>query len=360
MNKLLTAKFNKKDNFNTQYCDIENEIKHYTDYNPYIFKDMIVVCPCETKSSNFTKYFINNFFKFGLKILIVIIYNPNGRGSYAAITENNINNIVFKLLNGNGDFRSEEVQKIFKFSDFVITNPPFSLFREFVKVISSLNIKYSIIGNQNSIACKDIFKLIKENKLWMGYGFSGNIGFFINEEYEDYAKSAEHRDGMIRVNNVVWFTNIDYDNSEKLRTLNLKSLEENEFKGVKYYNYENYDAINVDVVKNIPNDYYGIMGVPLTFLHKYDKKQFEILGLGASGNCEFKHKRKMIILENGKPKIKLDKNGNEKIQYTTNAKGNLYRLFDETRDNFPNFQDVETGALYTCIYFRILIKMRNI
>lgn len=176
------------------------------------------------------------------------------------------------LLDGNGDFRSAECVELLKEADIVVTNPPFSLFREYVAQLFAYDKKFIIIGNQNAITYKEIFRLIKANKLWLGYGFSGNAGFFINKHYVDYAKSGQHREGMIRVSGVMWFTNLEIKKRYEDFILYKKYTPE------LYPKYANYDAIEVSITKNIPCDYYGVMGVPITYLEKHNPDQFEIIG----------------------------------------------------------------------------------
>jgi hypothetical protein len=175
-------------------------------------------------------------------------------------------------LKQNGDFRSDEAIEILKTADIVVTNPPFSLFREYVAQLVEYDKKFVIIGNQNAITYKEIFKLIKDNKIWLGYGFNGGAAHFINKYYVDYATASNHKDGMIRVSGVTWFTNLEIQ--KRHEDLILYKF----YNEAEYPKYDNYDAINVDKTKDIPCDYDGAMGVPITFLDKYNPEQFEILG----------------------------------------------------------------------------------
>lgn len=204
--------------------------------------------------------------------------------------------------------------------------------------------KFIIIAHQNAITYKEIFQLIKENKLWLGYGFKGNAGFFINKFYEDYATASTHKEGMIRVSGVTWFTNLDIQKHHEI----FETIAE--FDSEKYPKYDNYEAINVDKTAEIPMDYNGVMGVPITFLDKYNPEQFEITALGIVGSIEFSCNKKMEIL---------DKNGNPTGKFTYNAKGTLYRKFNPQTDKKPAFKNIETGELYSSIYARILIKNKN-
>ena len=255
-----------------------------------------------------------------------------------------IEEIGVKSLKGDGDFRSDECIELLKEADVVITNPPFSLFREYVEQLIKYNKKFLIIGHQNAITYREIFKLIKENKIWLGYGFKGGAGHFINPYYEDYATAGDHKEGMIRVSGVVWYTNIETTKRHEDLDLYKKYTPE------EYPHYENYNAINVDKTSDIPMDYDGVMGVPITFLDKYSPDQFEIVDLGIVGSCEFTNNKKMEIL---------DKNGNGTGKFTYNAKGTLYRKFNQIKDKTPAFKDVETGELYSSIYARVLIRRKK-
>jgi hypothetical protein len=179
-------------------------------------------------------------------------------------------------LNGDGDFRSQESIELLKKADIVVTNPPFSLFREYVAQLIEYDKKFVIVGHQNALTHKEIFPLIKDNKLWLGYGFKGGAGHFINEHYEDYASATDRKEGMIRVSGVVWFTNID----TKKRHEDLMLYKKHNPK--EYEIYDNYNIIEVSKTKDIPLDYKGIMGVPITFMDKYNPEQFDIIGCSYS------------------------------------------------------------------------------
>lgn len=288
--KLTSAQKNKNDEFYTQLTDIERELAHYKDH----FNGKTVFCNCDDpRVSNFYKYFANNFERLGLKKLITTCYknqNPDLFTQYDSETGISIeytgdkngnripdpdeNKIVY--LVGDGDFRSPECIEYLKEADIVCTNPPFSLFREYIKQLIEYDKEFIIVGNQNAITYKEIFKFIKENKLWLGYGFTGGAGHFINKYYEDYATAGNHKDGMIRVSGVVWFTNLEINKRNENLILYKKYSPE------EYPKYDNYNAIEVSKTKDIPVDYDGIMGVPITFLDKYNPAQFEIVGLGNS------------------------------------------------------------------------------
>ena len=355
---LKQAKRNKKDEFYTQLCDIENELKHYKSF----LKGKTVLCNCDDpRVSNFFHYFSYSFEHLGLKKLITTCYknknmdlfsqNDSEQAVYLEYYGDknsnrvpDIEEIGVKSLKGDGDFRSDECIELLKEADVVITNPPFSLFREYVEQLIKYNKKFLIIGHQNAITYREIFKLIKENKIWLGYGFKGGAGHFINPYYEDYATAGDHKEGMIRVSGVVWYTNIETTKRHEDLDLYKKYTPE------EYPHYENYNAINVDKTSDIPMDYDGVMGVPITFLDKYSPDQFEIVDLGIVGSCEFTNNKKMEIL---------DKNGNGTGKFTYNAKGTLYRKFNQIKDKTPAFKDVETGELYSSIYARVLIRRKK-
>jgi hypothetical protein len=286
---LHKAKSQKRDEFYTLLTDIEKEMRHYKKF----FKNKVVFCNCDDpRVSNFFHYFSYNFEKLGLKKLITTCYknqqmnlfsqNKSERAIYLEYTgDKNKNNIPdpeeigIKHLKGDGDFRSKECIELLKQADIVVTNPPFSLFREYVDQLIEYNKKFIIIGHQGAIGYKNIFKLIKENKIWLGYGFNRNCAHFINPNYVDYASDADHKEGMIRVSGVQWFTNVDIDKRHEELILYKP------YNKTEYPKYDNYDAINVNVTKDIPIDYKGVMGVPITFMNKYNPEQFEILWCSA-------------------------------------------------------------------------------
>lgn len=291
---LRSAKTDKKDEFYTQLSDIEKELKHYKNH----FKGKVVLCNCDDpRVSNFFHFFSYNFEKFGLKKLIATCYksqdsdlfsqNNSERAIYLEYTgDKNGNNVPdvseigIKHLQGDGDFRSKECIELLKQADIVVTNPPFSLFREYVAQLVEHKKKFVIIGNLNALTYRDIFKLIKEDKLWFGHSIhSGDREFRVPQDYPlNAAGSRVDEDGnkYIRVKGVRWFTNLDYtERHEDLLLYKTYNPEE-------YPTYDNYEAINVDVTKEIPMDYPGVMGVPITYIDKYNPDQFEILGMASS------------------------------------------------------------------------------
>ena len=285
---LSLAKTNKKDEFYTQLSDIEKELKHYKNH----FKDKVVLCNCDDpRVSNFFHFFSYNFERFGLKKLIATCYknqemdlfteNKSEQAIYLEYTgDKNGNNVPdveeigIKHLQGDGDFRSKECIELLKQADIVVTNPPFSLFREYVAQLVEYDKKFVIVGHQNAIKYKEIFPLIRDNKIWLGFGFTGGAGHFINTQYENYATASDKKEGMIRVSGVHWFTNLDINKRHEDLILYKK------YSAEEYPKYENFDAINVDITKDIPIDYEGMIGVPITFMDKYNPDQFEIIGVG--------------------------------------------------------------------------------
>lgn len=282
---LRKASTAKKDEFYTQLSDIENELKHYKKH----FKNKVVYCNCDDpRVSNFFHYFSHNFEILGLKKLITTCYksqsmdlfsdNKSEEAIYLEYKgDRNGNNVPdpaeigIKKLKSDGDFRSKESIALLKQADIVVTNPPFSLFREYVAQLIEYDKKFIIVGHQNAISYKEIFKLIKEDKMWLGYGFKGGAAHFINKHYEDYATAGNHQEGMIRVSGVTWFTNLDI--SKRHEDLILYK----NYNPKEYPKFDHYDAINVDKTNEIPMDYKGAIGVPITFLNKYSPEQFEII-----------------------------------------------------------------------------------
>ena len=274
-NNLKQAAKAKKDEFYTQLVDIERELGHYKDH----FKWKVIFCNCDDpEESNFYFYFAQNFEFLGLKKLISTHYESK-KPSYKLEIISDINNDwkINKLdtiktpLTQNWDFRSPECIEILKEADIVVTNPPFSLFREYVAQLDEYKKKFIIIWHQNAITYKEIFKLIKENKIWLWYWFKGWAGHFINKHYEDYATAWNHKEWMIRVSWVNWFTNLEINKRHEDLIL-FKTYNKEE-----YPQYENYNWINVDITKHIPLDYKGAIGVPITFMDKYNPNQFEIV-----------------------------------------------------------------------------------
>jgi len=278
--KLSQAKKAKNDEFYTQISDIERELKHYRHY----FKDKVVYCNCDDPdASNFYKYFLCKYKEWGLKKLITTCYRSQqadrrsrNDSDHGICLEYDGDKVVRSYLSGDGDFRSAESIELLKQADIVVTNPPFSLFREYVAQLVEYKKKFLIIGSLNAVTYKEIFKLITEDKLWLGPSIhSGDREFGVPANYP--LRAAEYRidrlgNKYIRVKGIRWFTNIGFEERHEALILYKKYTPE------EYPTYANFDAIEVSKTKNIPIDYDGLMGVPISFLDKYNPKQFEIVG----------------------------------------------------------------------------------
>ncbi|HEY5522467.1 MAG TPA: adenine-specific methyltransferase EcoRI family protein [Desulfuromonadaceae bacterium] len=373
------AKRNKADEFYTQLPDIESEMRHYQEQ----FTGKTILCNCDDPyESNYFKYFAMNFNFLGLRKLIATCYTGSpiagsqlsmfeiesfeekcteARHPYKIeITEVRDENAdgavdltdvefllknkknVLSLLNGDGDFRSPECIKLLKEADIVATNPPFSLFREYVAQLVEYDKNFIIIGNKNAITYKEIFKLIRKNRFFVGNRpMAGGMWFAVPDHY-GFDKIVDD----IKLKNVpsCWFTNFDIAKHHDFLTLYKQYTPD------EYPHYDNYDAIDVSKTAEIPYDYDGAMGVPITFLDKYNPDQFEIIALGIVGSIEFSCEKKMEELRDGEPSGK----------YTINAKGTLYRKYNPDKDDKPPaFKNVETGELYSSIYARIIIKRKG-
>ena len=285
---LHAAKKAKKDEFYTQRVDIENELRHYKAH----FKGKTVLCNCDDpRQSEFFKYFVENFEKLGLKKLVATCYKSQDVDLFSQgdcekaicqIYEGDKNGnmrmdddeINIRQLKGDGDFRSAECIEILKEADIVVTNPPFSLFREYVAQLVKFDKKFLIIGNQNAITYKEIFPLLMNNKLWIGYKF-GDMAFKVppdSEPRETRYWQDETGQKWRSMGNVCWYTNLDHEKRHETLPLYKKYTPE------EFPKYDNYDAINVNKTSDIPYDYDGVMGVPITFMDKYNPEQFEIIG----------------------------------------------------------------------------------
>ena len=322
---LANAKNAKNDEFYTQYPDIQKEINAYLDYDPNVFRGKTVLLPCDDPEwSNFTKFFAQNFELLGLKKLISTSYAPESKkykmpyqptlfetvqpyydvdksktnGKIFVLERDktgdrriNIDDLEWQYLEGDGDFRSKEIRKLRDEADIIVTNPPFSLFREFVMWIMETNKQFLVIGNMNAITYRDVFSLIKDNLAWLGAtGFVTDMVFGVPEgtEVRESDKKKAERLGYVgnytRLGNSCWYTNIDHGRRHqplKLMTMaeNFKHSKHKDIRGRKgYVRYENYDAIEIPYTDAIPSDYDGLMGVPKSFLDKYCPEQFEIVG----------------------------------------------------------------------------------
>lgn len=335
-NLLHKARKSKNDEFYTQYVDIQKEVEAYLEYNQDTFRDKVVYCNCDDPfESNFFRYFVLNFERIGLKQLIATSYKPspvantqlppfgdsetltqtkgrpktnankfiiNSVGDIDGDGEFSLQDVALQLkqnkenewqpLEGDGDFRSAESIELLKKADYVITNPPFSLFREYIKQVIDYRKNFLIIANINAISYKEVFPLIKENRMWLGTGMGRWIsGFIVPDTYDLYGSEAridEDGNRIVSTNNCLWFTNLDHGKRHQplpLMTMsdNIKFSSHKDIKGQEYVKYDNYDAIEVPYTDAIPSDYYGLMGVPITFLDKYNPEQFEIVGASDNG-----------------------------------------------------------------------------
>ncbi len=321
---LTQAKSAKNDEFYTQYHYIEKEVNAYIEYNPDVFEDKIIFLPCDDPEwSNFTKYFAQNFEKLKLKKLISTSYaleSKKYKGGYQTtlfekrspkfdkqktrikgkiftLTKDktgdnriDINDLDWQYLEGDGDFRSKEVKKLRDESDIIITNPPFSLFREFLAWIVNAKKQFLIIGTMNAVTCKEVFPLIKQDQMWLGATGNGSDMVFgvpdgaeIAEDDRQKAARLGYVGNYTRLGNSCWFTN--FDHGRRHQPLPLMTMADNlKFnKKMKdrtsYDKYDNYDALEVSFTDAIPSDYKGVMGVPISFLDKHNPKQFEIVGI---------------------------------------------------------------------------------
>ena len=318
---LSKAKNAKNDEFYTQYQDIEKEIMAYLDYDPNTFKDKTILLPCDDPEwSNFTKFFAQNFERFGLKKLISTSYAPDSKlyknnyqptlfetnnpqfdkkktvknGKIFSLTYDksgdgkiDVNDLEWTYLKGDGDFKSDEIKKLRDEADIIITNPPFSLFRDFLAWIVEADKKFVIVGSKNAITLKKVFPLIKANKMWVGTTSFNKDMLFISPEEVDPAKKPSSAtrtvDGVVYLRSPsVWYSNLDHGRRHQplpLMTMqdNIKFSKHKEIKGKEYQKFDNYDAINIPFTDAIPSDYDGAMAVPISFLDKYSPEQFEII-----------------------------------------------------------------------------------
>ncbi len=381
--KLTNAKNLKNDEFYTQYFDIEKEVSTYLEFNPDAFKNKTILLPCDDPEwSNFTKYFAQNFSKLGLKRLISTSYANNSKihkgkfqptlfessspdfrkevteskGKIFTLTHDktgdgkiDIDDLSWKYLDGDGDFRSEEIKKLRDDADIIITNPPFSLFRPFLGWIMEAKKKFLIIGRLTTITYKEVFPLIMNNKIWLGNNYKINGGAMFYEIPADIANKEQIRDVrtghdgkkvfITRVQGVRWFTNIEHGRlHEKITLMTLKDIKR--FGTKKDFDkYVNYDAIEVPYIKYIPKDYKGVMGVPTSLLDKYNPKQFKIIGMPENKDL---YKLKTKTFSKKECQNAYFKKFGKKGTYDMNASGVVKR-----------------NGLYEKVFQRILIKLIN-
>ncbi len=396
---LKNAKKQKNDEFYTQYQDIQKEVNAYLEYDKDVFRGKTILLPCDDPEwSNFTKFFAQNFENFGIKKLIStsfavesknidIDYEPTlfesidprfdksktrCKGKIFTLSQDenqdgkiNIDDLKWNYLEGNGDFRSDEVKKLRDQSDLIITNPPFSLFREFVAWIMEADKKFLIIGNKNAVGCKEIFPLFQENKLWSGRTPMGvDLLFDIpNEMIKNFILEGKEGSSYKKINgkiygrsSSVWFTNLEH--GRRHQPLQLMTMEDNikfskhkEVQGIGYQKYDNYDAIEVPFTDAIPSDYDGVMGVPISFLDKYCPEQFDILGSthrGCHGSVPDikKYDDYWEVKPNGE---KTGSSGGKTNENPNIAKNNGKQNYFINKD----------GHIVQSLYTRIFIKKKN-
>ncbi len=390
------AKNAKNDEFYTQYSDIEKEISAYLDFDPDVFRGKTVLLPCDDPEwSNFTKYFAQNFERFGLRKLISTSYAVESKkyksGYQPTLFETSdpqfdkiktvkngkiftlshdrtgdrkvdVNDLEWHYLEGDGDFRSAEIKRLRDESDIIITNPPFSLFREFLAWVVEADKKFVIIGSKNAIAYKEVFPLIKDNKMWVGTTSFNKDMLFISPDEIDSSKKPSTAtrtvDGVVYLRSPsVWFTNLDHGRRHQplpLMTMadNLKYSKHKEIKGKKSYDrYDNYDAIEVPFTDAIPSDYDGVMGVPISFLDKYSPEQFEILGITQRGcHDEVPDTKKYDDYWEVKPNGEKTGSSGGKTNENPNLLGN-----DGKKNYFVN----KEGRVVQSVYQRIFVRHRK-
>ena len=393
-NKTLTkAKEAKNDEFYTQFYDIETEMEAYLDYNRDVFRGKTVLLPCDDPEwSNFTRYFAQNFEALGLRKLISTSYAPESKtykngfqlslfetespkfdkektkthGKIFILTEDtkddgviNLDDLQWDYLEGDGDFRSKEVTRLRDEADIIITNPPFSLFREFVAWIMEANKEFVIIGNQNAITYKEIFPLLMHNQIWLGAtGFSSDMvfgvpeGTVVKESDKKKAERLGYVGNFTRLGNSCWFTNIEHGRRHQpLRLMteaeNIRFSKHKEIKGIGYTKYDNYDAIEVNYYDAIPSDYDGIMGVSVTYLDKYCPEQFEIVGITKTwyGMANKVYPKQTQVDKKGKKSEVTKLNDGAVIEIDGPLEDETYYIVD--------------GKYYKQMYARVLIRKRK-
>ena len=393
-NKNLSAAKNAKtDEFYTQYADIHKEVNAYLEYDVNVFRGKTILLPCDDPEwSNFTRFFAQNFERFGLKKLISTsyaikskkikqVYQPTFfeteapqfdkkksrvRGKIFILDRDkdksgriDIEDLEWDYLKGDGDFRGDEVKKLRDEADIIVTNPPFSLFREFLAWIVEADKKFLIIGNMNAITYKEVFPLIKDDKMWLGAtGFSSDMVFAVPKgtvvpaAYKEKAERLGYVGDFTRLGNSCWFVNIDHGRRHQPLSLmserdNIKYSRHKEVKGVGYQHYDNYDAIEVPFTDAIPSDCKGVMGVPISFLDKYCPEQFEILGITKTwfGMANKAYPEQTQIGKDGRMSAVTKLNDGAVLKLTKAPEGETYYVIGRN--------------IYTQVYARVLIRFRK-
>lgn len=386
---LTSAKKAKNDEFYTQYHDIEKEIGAYLEFNPDVFRNKTILMPCDDPEwSNFTKFFAQNFERFGVKKLISTSYAPDSKpykngyqptlfelndpqydetktvknGKIFMLTKDksgdgkiDVNDLEWSYLKGDGDFNSAEIKKLRDEADIIITNPPFSLFRDFLLWVVEAEKQFILIGNLNAITYKEVFPFLKNNQVWLGAtNFNQGMYFKVPTDfvYADTYKFEREQNGdkINRVPGVCWFTNLDH--GRRHQPLQLMTKEENikfnkKVKGQEYKKYDNYDAIDISFTDSIPSDYDGIMGVPITFLDKYNPDQFEIIGITKTwfGLANKIYPQQIQVSSNGKQSVVTKLNDGATIKLASPPANQTYYIVGD--DYFIQ------------VYARVLIKHKK-
>ena len=392
---LAKAKETKNDEFYTHWADIQKEVNAYLEFNPDTFRGKSVLLPCDDPEwSSFTKFFAQNFEAFGLKKLVSTSYafaskRFAGRGKYPMAWQPtlfeeespqydsakspahgkifvldhdtnangriDIEDLQWSYLEGDGDFRSAEVRRLRDEADIIVTNPPFSLFHEFVEWLVESEKKFLIIGSMNASKYKEVFPLIMANKVWLGNGFQNGNAYFrpIGSGVGDYAEGVfDPATGLVKFRNCCWFTNLDH--GRRHRPLELMTWEENvkhsrhkEIRGRGYERYDNFDAIEVPYTDAIPGDYEGMMGVPISFLDKHCPEQFEIVGISQSwfGAASKKYPRQIQVDKSGRRSEVTKLNDGPALKLASPPQGETYYEVD--------------GEFYTQVFARLLIRRKH-
>jgi hypothetical protein len=391
---LVAAKRGKNDEFYTQFHDIQKEMNAYLDLNSDIFRDKTILLPCDDPEwSNFTRYFAQNFQTFGLKKLISTSFAPNSKPKdipyqptlfetkseifnenktksngkiYTLVQDKNGDSVIdvedleWTYLHGDGDFRSTEIRKLRDEADIIVTNPPFSLFREFLAWIVEADKKFVVIGNMTAVTNKEVFPLIQANKVWLGQSItSGDREFRVPDSYPLEAagwRIDEDGQKFIRVKGVRWYTNLEHGRRHQPLELmteadNIKFSKDKKVKGIGYQKYDNYDAIEVPSTGSIPSDFDGVMGVPITFLDKYNPEQFEILGSTQRGcHDRVPDTKKYDNYREMKPDGAATGSSGGKTNENPNLEGN-----DGKKNYFIN----DEGHIVQSAYSRIFVRHRR-
>ena len=387
---LTSAKSAKNDEFYTQWADIEREMNAYLEYDPDVFRDKTILLPCDDPEwSNFAKFFALHFTDYGIKKLISTSYAPDSKPAsipyqptifetedpkydpaltrtngkkFVLVAEDinhdgvvNIEDLQWEYLEGDGDFRCDEVTALRDEADIVITNPPFSLFREFLDWLVEGKVRFSIIGARNAIAYQSVFPLIQQNKLWLGLGFAKGDAYFRVPESAKTSYAAgvyDEETQLVHFRNTTWFTNMEHGRRHEPMQLmtqadNLKFSKHKVIRSEGYRSYDNYDAIEVPFTDSIPDDYTGVMGVPISFLDRHNPDQFEIVGIAKAplGKPSKTYPKQTQVSANGTKSQVTKLNDGPVVKVTDPPKGSTYYTVN--------------GDHFVQVYARILIRRKG-